>query len=164
MHEVTEKRGSPHPHEAVIEKVRSLGSRLRMSETVFPVRELVPLLERYSLEHQYHRQLNRTHWVIDLFLDLGVPHESLYGVLEAMFYTDEAPFHGSNRRIIAADLLYLLDAWFMESARPGGTVFGSDVMADRVSETLLLLQQGGGTQDIVEASQQLRQRIAELVG
>ncbi|KAJ5216574.1 non-repetitive nucleoporin [Penicillium cinerascens] len=164
VHEITETRGTPLPHEAVIEKVRSLGSRLRMSETVFPIRELVPLLERYSLEHQYHRQLNRTHWVVDLFLDLGVPHESLYGVLEAMFYTDEAPFHGSNRRIIAADLVYLLNAWFMESARPGGTVFGSDVMAERVSETLVLLQQGGGSQDIVEASQELRHRIAELVG
>lgn len=133
-----------------------------MSETVFPIRDLLPLLERYSLEHQ--RRVIGAHWVVDMFLDLGVPHESLYGVLEAMFYTDEAPFHGSNRRIISADLLYVLEAWFVESARLGGMVFGSDMMAERVSETLLLLQQGGGTPEVMEASLDLRRRIAELVG
>lgn len=154
------ERGTPQPHEAVIEKVRSLGTRLRMSETVFPIRELVPLLERYSLEHQRHLQ---THWVIDLFLGLGIPHESLYGVLEAIYYNDEAPFHGSNRRIIGADLLYLLEVWLAESTRPGGTVYGSEAMAARVSETLMLVRNGGGSQDVVDRAHYLLRTIAERV-
>lgn len=161
MHDTTVERGTPQPYEAVTEKVRSLGSRLRMSETVFPVRDLLPLLERYALEQQRH--VTATHWVIDLFLDLGVPHEQLYGVLEAIYYNDEAPFHGSNRRIIAADLLYLLEVWFGESTRPGGVVYGSSAMASRVSETLLLVRQGGGSQDVVDRAHYLLRTIAERV-
>jgi nuclear pore complex protein Nup155 len=38
VHQRTVDRGTPQPFEAVVEKVRSLGSRLRMSESVFPVR------------------------------------------------------------------------------------------------------------------------------
>ena len=156
------ERGTPQPFEAVIDKVRSLGSRLRMSETVFPVRELLPMLERYAIEHQRH--VGPATWVVDLFLDLGVAHESLYAVLEAMYYTDEAPFHGSNRRYIAHDLLYLLDNWFHETVRLGGMVFGSDIVAERVSETLLLLQQGGGiTPEQLEMAHTLRSRIDELL-
>ncbi|KAJ5953532.1 nucleoporin [Penicillium verhagenii] len=161
-HTQTVERGSPQPYEAVIEKVRSLGSRLRMSETVFPVRELVPLLERYSLEHQRH--VGPEHWIVDLFLDLGVPHESIYAVLETMYYTDEAPFQGTYRRFIATDLLYLLQGWFHETMRLGGMVFGSDVVAERVSETLVLLQQGAGNgPEIVESSRNLQRRISELL-
>lgn len=146
----------------MVDKVRSLGSRLRMSETVFPVRELLPMLERYALEQQRH--IGPSTWVVDLFVDLGVAHESLYAVLEAMYYTDEAPFHGSNRRYIAHDLLYLVDGWFHETVRLGGMVFGSDVVAERVSETLLLLQQGGGiTTEQMETAHELRSRIADIL-
>jgi nuclear pore complex protein Nup155 len=163
LHAVTVERGSPQPYEAVVEKVRSLGSRLRMSETVFPVRELVPLLERYSLEHQ--RNVGPDHWIVDLFLDLGVAHESIYAVLEAMYYTDEAPFQGPYRRFIAADLLYLLEGWFQETMRLGGMVFGSDVVAERVSETLLLLQQGAAVNgaDIEGQSRDLQRRILDIL-
>ncbi|KAJ5080892.1 hypothetical protein N7456_013602 [Penicillium angulare] len=163
LHAATLEQGSPQPFEAVAEKVRSLGSRLRLSETVFPVRELVPMLERYSLEHQRH--VSPPHWVVDLFLDLGVAHESVYTVLEAMYYTDEAPFQGNNRRYIATDLMYLLSGWFHESMRLGGMVFGSEHMALAISETLLLLHQGGqpNGSDVMEQSLILRQRISDLM-
>ncbi|OKO89592.1 Nucleoporin NUP170 [Penicillium subrubescens] len=163
VHQRTLDRGTPQPFEAVVEKVRSLGSRLRMSETVFPVRELLPMLERYSLEFQRH--VGATYWVVDLFLDLGVAHDALFTVLEAMFYTDEAPFHGSNRKYIAKDLLYLLEGWFRESARLGGMVFGGDTQAERVSEILLMMMQAGTatTPEITERCQELRQRIEDLL-
>lgn len=162
LHATTLQHGSPKPYEAVIEKIRSLGSRLRMSDTVFPVRELLPILERYSLEHQ--RQEGSAHWVIDLFLELGVAFESLYAVLEAMYYTDEAPFQGSNRRYIASDLVYLLHGWFQDSAQLGGIVFGSEAAAERVSETLLLMQQEPHNTDSVrEMSEKLRVAISDLL-
>ncbi|CAG8075305.1 unnamed protein product [Penicillium olsonii] len=161
-HQVTVARGSPQPYEAVIDKVRSLGSRLRMSEIVFPIRELVPMLERYSLEFQ--RNVGPPSWVVDLFLDLGVAHESLYAVLETMYYTDEAPFHGSNRRFIAQDLLYLLTGWFQETVRLGGMVFGSDAVAERVSEMLLILLQGNVIgKEQLETARDLRSRIDDIL-
>lgn len=161
-HQATVARGSPQPYEAVIDKVRGLGSRLRLSETIFPIRELVPMLERYSLEFQ--RNVGPPTWVVDLFLDLGVPHESLYAVLETMYYTDEAPFHGSNRRYIAQDLLYLLTGWFQETVRLGGMVFGSDIVAERVSEMLLILTQNNVIgKEQLEAAHELRSRIDDIL-
>ena len=133
-----------------------------MSEIVFSINMLLPMLERYALEHQ--RGVGPPTWVVDLFLDLDVAHESLYTVLESMHYTDEAPFHGSNRKYIAKDLLYLIGCWFKESVRLGGVVFGSELVAERISEVLLLLQQQGGlTPDQVQDAQELRARIENII-
>ncbi|PTU17893.1 hypothetical protein P175DRAFT_0445042 [Aspergillus ochraceoroseus IBT 24754] len=161
LHDEIVARGSPQPYEAVIEKVRSLGSRLRMSETIFPVPTLLPMLERYALEHQ--RGVGPPTWVIDVFLDLGVAHETIYSVLESMYYTDEAPFHGSNRKLIAKDLLYLIQHWFHDTVRLGGIVFGSDVVAERISEMLVLLQQGGITSEQMQVAHELRARIQDIL-
>lgn len=161
-HEKTVARGSPQPYEAVIDKVRSLGSRLQLSEAIFPLRELVPMLERYSLEFQ--RNVGPPTWVVDLFLDLGIGHDALYFVLETMYYTDEAPFHGTNRRFIAQDILYLLEGWFATSVQLGGMVFGSDVVAERVSELLLILTQSNViSPDQLPAIQKLMSRIEEVL-
>ncbi|PWY90698.1 non-repetitive nucleoporin [Aspergillus heteromorphus CBS 117.55] len=161
LHDEILERGEPMPYEAVIDKVRSLGSRLRMSESIFPIPILLPMLERYALEHQ--RGVGPATWVVDLFLDLGVAHESLYAVLESMFYTDEAPFQGPNKKVIARDLLYLIEHWFHATVRLGGIVFGSDLVAERINETLLLLQQGGIAQDQIQVAQQLRSRIEDVL-
>ncbi|KAL4803154.1 Non-repetitive/WGA-negative nucleoporin C-terminal-domain-containing protein [Aspergillus unguis] len=161
LHDQTLARGSPQPYEAVIEKIRSLGARVRMSESIFPIPVLLPMLERYALEHQ--RNVGPPTWVIDTFFDLGVPHETIYSVLEGMYYTDEAPFHGNNRRIIARDLLYTIEHWFHDTVRLGGMVFGSDVIAERVLEMLVLLQQGGISQDQMAVAMELRARIQNIL-
>lgn len=159
LHDEIVERGEPIPYEAVIDKVRSLGSRLRMSDSVFPIPILLPMLERYALEHQ--RGVGPATWVIDLFLDLNVAHETMYAVLESMYYTDEAPFQGSNKKYIAKDLLYLIEHWFHETVRLGGVVFGSDLVAERILETLLLLLQGGIAPDQMHVAQELRTKIED---
>ncbi|KAK1142494.1 hypothetical protein N8T08_007856 [Aspergillus melleus] len=162
LHDEVAERGEIPPFEAVAEKVRNLGGRLRMSEVVFPISIILPLLERYSLEHQ--RGVAPATWIVDLFLDLGVAHEALYAVLESMFYIDEAPFHGSNRKYIAKDLLYVIDHWFRDTVRLGGAVFGSDVIAERICETLLLLLQTSAIPpDQLQQAQDLRRKIEEIL-
>ncbi|RDW83688.1 putative non-repetitive nucleoporin [Aspergillus mulundensis] len=163
LHDDTVALGSsgPLPYEAVIDKLRSLGARLRMSDAVFPIPILLPMLERYALEHQ--RNVGPATWVIDTFFDLGVAHETIYTVLESMYYTDEAPFHGSNRKVIARDLLYTIEHWFHDTVRLGGVVFGSDVIADRVEEMLTLLMQGGISADQMAVAHELRARIQNIL-
>ncbi|KAI9368699.1 Non-repetitive/WGA-negative nucleoporin C-terminal-domain-containing protein [Aspergillus egyptiacus] len=161
LHDETLTRGSPQPYEAVIDKVRSLGARLRMSEIVFPIPVLLPMLERYSLEHQ--RNVGPPTWVVDTFFDLGVAHETIYSVLESMYYTDEAPFHGANRRYIARDLLYTIEHWFHDTVRLGGIVFGSDLIAERVSDMLGLLQNGGISEEQSQVALELKQRIEAIL-
>nr|KMM69011.1 nucleoporin Nup157/170 [Coccidioides posadasii RMSCC 3488] len=159
VHDEASEKGTPLPYEAVIEKVRSLAHRLRMSEITFPVPILLPMLERYVLERQLG--VGPQTWVIDLFLDLQVAHETLYTILESMFYNDEVPFQGRNRMYIGNDLVYLISRWYQETVRIGGGVFGSDVLASRVSELLLLVQQSGGDREIAEVCRDLRMRIEQ---
>lgn len=162
VHEEAVENGQSIPYEAVIEKVRSLGGRLRMSESTFPIPLLLPLLERYALERQ--QDVGPKTWVIDLFLDLQVAHESLYSVLEALFYNDEPPFHGPNRQHIGRDLVYLIHKWFGDTSRVGGGgAFGSDALAARVSEMLLLLQQSNMGDEITRVCQELRLDIEKVL-
>ncbi|WEW59573.1 hypothetical protein PRK78_005047 [Emydomyces testavorans] len=159
IHDETSKKGTPLPYEAVIEKIRSLANRLRMSEVAFPVQILLPMLERYVLERQLG--VGPQTWVIDLFLDLQVAHETLYTILESMFYNDEVPFQGRNRMYIGNDLIYLISRWYHDTVRIGGGVFGSDALASRISELLLLIQQSGGDREAVEFCRDLRMRIEQ---
>lgn len=155
--------GDALPYEVVALKVRSLGQRLRLADATFPVPILLPMLERYNLEHQ--QGVGPEHWVLDTFLNLEVPHEVLLPVLEQIYYMNEPPFDGRNRRIIAADLVYLIEQWLLESERRGERmVFGSEDNAGGVEEILAGLIRSS---DLDAASRQtveiLRGRIAQAM-
>ncbi|KAK2734191.1 hypothetical protein FQN57_001845 [Myotisia sp. PD_48] len=161
VHEETSKKGSPLPYEAVIDKVRAMAQRLRMSDVAFPVQTLLPMLERYTLERQ--KDVGPSTWVIDLFLELQVEPELLYTILESLFYNDEVPFHGTNRKYIGHDLAYLISRWFNDTIRLGGGAFGSDVIAHRVSEMLLLLQQARLDKEVTQACRDMRLRLEQAL-
>ena len=130
-HQKALKRGGVQPYEAVADQVRVLGHRLELSETTFPVQDLVPLLKRYA--YTYQRNAPES-WVMDVFLDLGVAHEVLFGILQNMLYSDEPPFQGANRAYIAVDLLYIADRWLKSSRTT--QPYGSDANATEVLQTL----------------------------
>ena len=157
IHEQTAERREPMPYEAVSEKVRSLGSRLNLSESMFPIADLLPMLKRYAYEFQ--NDVGPETWVMDTFIDLQVPFESLVSVLEGMFYNDEAPFQGRNRRYIAHDLIYVIGLWFRETSRGADVVFGGDSNAEGVSQLLQVLLQSGLDERRAEQCQALRLRI-----
>lgn len=165
-HDETTTKGEPQPFEAVAEQVRSLGARLRLSEATFPVPTLLTILERYAFEHQ--RNVAPAHWVIDIFLELEAPYERLYDVLETMFFTNEHPFIGSNRRFIADDLLYVIGRWFHDTTRVSGTVFGSEAAAVRIEECLTSMMQNAqvaGLDDrLMGLARNLRETIAQILG
>jgi nuclear pore complex protein Nup155 len=113
------------PWEAVGDKVRNLGRRLQGADATFPVQTLLPMLERYSLEDAA-RGAPRT-WAIDIFLNVDIPHESLLPVLEQIYYGNEHPFVGTQRRIIAAHMVYVVKTWLEGSSRRGERIpFGSE--------------------------------------
>ncbi|MCJ1478533.1 hypothetical protein MMC13_007213 [Lambiella insularis] len=153
-------RGTAYPYEVVADVVRTLGTRLALSETTFPIPDLVPLLERYAFEYQ--REVGPPTWVMDTFLDLQVPCESLFGVLEGMLYNDEAPFHGANRKIIAGDMLYVAKRWYEETAR-GGRIMGGAANAAGVLAALGTLMGNGLVGEQVEECRALRSRIEQVL-
>lgn len=134
-------RGTPQPYEVVIEKVQSLAKRLNLSETMFPIADIVPILERYAFEFQ--NGVGPGTWPMDCLIGVGVPFESLFTVLEGMFYNDEAPFQGRNRRYIANDIIYVAGLWFQDSSRGVGKILGGEGNAAAISQTLMMLQQSG---------------------
>jgi nuclear pore complex protein Nup155 len=117
--------GDALPWEAVGDKVRNLGRRLQGADATFPVQTLLPMLERYSLE-EAARGAPKT-WAIDIFLNVDIPHESLLPVLEQIYYGNEHPFVGAQRRIIAAHMVYVVRTWLEGSSRRGERIpFGSE--------------------------------------
>ncbi|KAH0423831.1 nucleoporin-domain-containing protein, partial [Aureobasidium melanogenum] len=129
----------------------------------FPIPILLPMLLRYALEYQNNAASPM--WVMDTFLELDIRPSALVPVIEQMYYTNEQPFVGKHRRILAADLIYLVQAWLRESERHGDSVlFGSDDSAAGIDELLTSL---AGSQDLDAANQQavdiLRGRIAQAM-
>ena len=125
--------------ELVGEKVRSLGRRLNLSDATFPIQTLLPMLERYAMAA--HDQKPPSTWALDLFLSLDVPHETLLPVLEQMYYGNERPFVGGKRKVLATQMVYLLQGWYDESERRGERLaFGSEenlsVASDAVNALL----------------------------
>ena len=156
-HEEAMERGEPLPYEAVSEKIRSLGNRLNLSESMFPVGDLVPMVRKYAYEFQH--EVGPETWVMDTFIDLQVPFESLLSALERMFYHDEAPFQGRNRRFIANDMVYIIGQWYRESSRGAGAAFGGESNAEAISQMLQVLLQDGLNEQRAEQCQALRLRI-----
>ncbi|KAK5467212.1 hypothetical protein LTS15_000184 [Exophiala xenobiotica] len=162
VHDKTLDEGQIQPFEAIAEQVRSLGSKLRVSETTFPVQALVPILEKYSFEHQ--RNVAPPHWVVDIFLDLEIPYERLFEVLETMFFTGDPPFMGTNRKYIASELVYVVGKWFHDSLRAGTVIFGSEAGAARVEETLQVFLQQGKAAGVDEETTQVCRAVIEQIG
>lgn len=104
------EQGEAQPFEVVAETVRSMGSRFASSEYIFPAGDLVPLLERYAFEHQ--RDVGPDGWVVDTFIEAGVPEERILHVLVDMFYRDEVPFRGLAKRRILVDAVNLVERWW----------------------------------------------------
>lgn len=121
------------------------------------------MLERYSFEYQRH--VGPPTWVVDTFLDLSVPYESLISTLEAMFYNDEIPFRGKNRKYIAADMLHVIQRWFAESSQMGvkGALFGGEENARVISHTLGVLAANGLDERQAEEASILKARIEHVV-
>jgi nuclear pore complex protein Nup155 len=127
------KEAGPQPFEAIAETIRSLGGRLRLSETVYPIPLLVPMLLAYSYNSQ--RDIAPEHWVMDIFLGLGVSHEQLFETLEQMFCTEDRPFVNKAKGEIVKEASYVASKWWSESLRAGGTaIFGGEEAAKRVLE------------------------------
>lgn len=97
-------------------------------------------------------------------LEIGVPFEALYTVLESMLYGEEAPFHGPRRRFVANDLLYLIRLWYRATARGNGTELGGRDSAAAVEMTMDVMQNNGSiTPDRTEDFRLLMGKIRALL-
>lgn len=124
MHDEALKDQNKFPHEVVSDEFRKLGQRFSLSEYIFPPEDLLPMLETYAMEKA--QDTMATSWVPQTFLDAGVNPELLLKILDGMFYRDEVPFKGQNRKPLVRDAVYVADKWYRTSLkkRNKGGLFG----------------------------------------
>lgn len=174
------------PLEVVIEEFRTAGKRLRSSEAVFPVPTLIEMLERYNMQNgqsdiqtQHQRnegtqadldEMQLSHWVADVFIELEVQYETLYDGFETMYLTitNQPGISAAERRIVLSDLLYVIERWLHVSyARATQTLFGGEAGQERVGELLAFLTDDRNRQMIGQREYTLalalRDRVLELV-
>lgn len=126
------------PWEAVAMKVEEIGTRTNLNENVFPVHVVLQLLLQYDLEFYTH-ETNARHggpdelapnsnltWVLDVFLKLKAPFEYLVATLESLWYAQEHPFTGRNRKILVKWIIYLVEQWGAMSRRTGALFGGPE--------------------------------------
>ena len=161
VHTETVHRNQIQPYEAIADQVRRLGTRLNLSTTTFPITDLIYLLKRYAFEFQ--RGVGPSTWVIDIFIDLHVPFDTIFPVLESMLYNNEMPFQGANRRYIADDMLYVAQKWFQESSRGTARLFGSESNSVGMLESLQTMISSGLSAERVDECRSLRMRIDQML-
>ncbi|KAF2091757.1 non-repetitive nucleoporin [Saccharata proteae CBS 121410] len=159
LHQNVEEEGQVHPWEVVAQRVRELGARLGLSDSTFHIPTLLPLLEEYRF--RYQRGVGPPSWVVEVFLDLQVPHETLVMVLEGMFHNNEAPFQGRHRRWLADDIVHVIANWYAVTTRAGSFAFGNDDTAASVLEILRTVEAAAVLSDeYAEMALDLRARIS----
>jgi nuclear pore complex protein Nup155 len=129
------------PWEVVALKVEDIGRRTSLNENVFPVNIILQLLLQYDIEFYTHEPSSRHNnsgsaqelahnsnltWPIDVFLKLNAPFEYLVATLEALWYAQEPPFTGRNRKLLVKWLVYLIEQWGVTSRRTGALFGGAE--------------------------------------
>jgi nuclear pore complex protein Nup155 len=165
----------PQPWEVLALKVEEIGRRVNMNENVFPVNIVLQLLLQYDLEYYTHDRssnpggkliysANNT-WPIDILVRLNAPFEFLVATFEALWYAQEAPFNGRNKKLLVKWSIYTIEQWGVVSRRSGTlfggaenaiglaeylrVVLGSDTLG-RDAEDLQWLQRARDVRDLVE--------------
>lgn len=145
------------PYEAIVNIIRSMSQRLKNSETTFNPLTLIPMIERYALENHSDR-MPRT-WVVDLFIQVQFPFETILSTLQSMWLNDVAPFRGQYRMILADHMLYTCEQWYRDCQRRNQRPFGTEENAEGIGEVLGMLVQSGLRADDVQRAQDLGDRI-----
>jgi nuclear pore complex protein Nup155 len=141
MHRRAVGEGQSAPWETVAGKVEEIGRRTNLNENVFPVNVVLQLLLQYDIEFYTHdaslRNVNgipaqslahnaNLTWPIDVFLRLNAPLEYLVATLEALWYAQEHPFTGRNRKLLVKWIIYLVEQWGLLSRRTGALFGGAE--------------------------------------
>lgn len=151
-HEKAEGADGPAPYESIALLIKSLGRRFSAYENVFPVDDLLPMLENYNLTKQ--RKSPRG-WVVDAFIAAGVSHDVLFSVLDSMY--EHPSWQGKTAtNVLCAETIHLCKLWFEISLRPSVTRSFTNFNRQAVLSTLerysTLLkqqqQQGAGSSEL----------------
>ncbi|KAI8628320.1 nucleoporin-domain-containing protein [Xylariaceae sp. FL1651] len=110
----------PQPYETLITQIEEICHRSSNDSFIFPVPTLMPELCRYALENGQDGRIGAdVHWPVNIFLHLGISHDLVVRVLEAMFEAQEVPFRGAGRARIVEWIYHAVSQWVRDLGRHG---------------------------------------------
>lgn len=138
--------------------------RLNLSESTFPVPDVLPLLKRYQIERMRERNgaAGTEDWVVDIFLNTGVPVDTVYAVLHGILNEEGEIWSGPNRKYVASDMLHVAHQWFDDVRRSGLSGFGGEQGAEMMVQSLADVARAGLSRDKVEDCQVLIIEIQQM--
>lgn len=139
--------------------MREMSQRLKNSEATFNPAMLIPLIESYALESQ--RNVGPPTWVVDLFISVNYPFESILTTLHGLFMNQVAPFTGSGRTVIAEHILYVAEKWYSDCIRSNTRPFATEENAQVIHEILHSLRQGVLRQSDADRAGRLARQLEE---
>ncbi|PBP16344.1 hypothetical protein BUE80_DR012878 [Diplocarpon rosae] len=147
------------PYEAVITMVRDMSNRLSGSESTFSPYNMIPLLASYCAEKQF--QLGPRTWLVDLFIEVKFPFETIISVLRDLWSNSAPPFLGSKKGALASWMVYTIEMWYQDCVLTNQPLFGGEANAESVTDILIEIESapGGLDQTDLQASQELRRKI-----
>lgn len=149
------------PYEVIVNTVRDLSHKLT-SDTFFPPRELIPLIEKYALE--YPDNVASRNWVPELFIDIAIPYETIVPILEDMFFAAEVPFSGNHKMVLARHLVYVASRWLDDCVRGNKPIFGSRDGGQAMVAILESLERNGLAREELEASREVKRKVTRFWG
>jgi len=134
--------------------VENIGRRVSLNENVFPVSIVLQILLQYDLTFYTHDPsllrnganqnlllCSNLQWPIDIFVKLNAPFEGLVSTFEALWYAQEYPFSGRNRKQLVKWLIHTCEKW-AEISRRQGPPFGGEANAVGLSDLLRIVVGG----------------------
>lgn len=71
-----------------------------------------------------------------MFVRVNAPFETLVATIEALWYAQDVPFTGRNRKYLAKWLIYTVEEWGQASHRLGGALYGGEENAIGLADCL----------------------------
>ncbi|KTW30323.1 hypothetical protein T552_00796 [Pneumocystis carinii B80] len=103
-------------YETVSDLIRRLGKRFGSSENVFPLEDLIPMLEIYNFERRDDGAPQG--WVIESFLSAGVSHGLIFSILDEIIDRRENPWNTKSALIfLIREALYLITLWIKANTK-----------------------------------------------
>ncbi|KAG5438918.1 hypothetical protein PCANB_002248 [Pneumocystis canis] len=145
-------------YEAISDLIRRLGRKFGSSENVFPLEDLIPMLELYSFERL--DDATPQGWVIESFLSTGVSHALIFSILDEMIDRRENPWQTKSAlTFLIREVVHLVTLWIKANTKAG---FGRNERPLMKNNIVLIALNKYSV--LVSNNMKLKESITRLIG
>lgn len=156
---VKNPEATEQPYEGLITAVQDMSRRVNNSENTFNPAIVISQIENFYLSKD-NMSISPRNWVVDLFISVNWPYETILGTIANLFYTNAAPMKERRQRsALAYQMFYVCQQWYEDCMRHNTRLFGGEDQAREVDETLKTCIESGLDPNDQENAVELRRKI-----